>query len=164
MPELLYNRSAAVAYAHRWAYSRNPNYYDFQLLGGDCTNFCSQCLYAGLGVMNDTPEVGWYYYSLNDRAPAWTATEFFYRFLTRGQHSPGPYGIETALADCLAGDFVQLCFHGFEYSHTLIVVSAGAAENNILLCAHSNDTDYTPLSSYSYKSVRYLHIAGGFSP
>ena len=49
---LPYDRGAAVHYAHRWAYDRNPAYYDFSELGGDCTNFASQCLYAGSGVMD----------------------------------------------------------------------------------------------------------------
>lgn len=34
-----YNRRAAVAYAHKWAFGRNPAFYDFSDLGGDCTNF-----------------------------------------------------------------------------------------------------------------------------
>ena len=42
---LPYNRRAAVAYAHKWAYSRNPAFYDFSEIGGDCTNFASQCRY-----------------------------------------------------------------------------------------------------------------------
>ena len=58
---LPYNRRAAVAYAHKWAYTRNPAFYDFSEIGGDCTNFASQCLYAGTGIMNFTPDFGWYY-------------------------------------------------------------------------------------------------------
>ena len=34
-----YDRSAAVLYAHQWAYGRNPAFYDYENLGGDCTNF-----------------------------------------------------------------------------------------------------------------------------
>ena len=64
---LPYNRRAAVAYAHKWAYSRNPAFYDFSEIGGDCTNFASQCLYAGTGIMNFTPEFGWYYIDATDR-------------------------------------------------------------------------------------------------
>lgn len=59
-----YNRANAVAYAKKWAYGRNPKYYDFSDLGGDCTNFASQCIYAGSGVMNYTPTYGWYYISV----------------------------------------------------------------------------------------------------
>ena len=70
-----YNREAAVAYARRWAFSRNPAYYNFDALGGDCTNFASQCLFAGCGVMNYTPDLGWFYNSLNSRSAAWTGVE-----------------------------------------------------------------------------------------
>ena len=42
MSEMEYNRNAAIAYAKKWAYKRNPNYYNFDLNGGDCTKFVSQ--------------------------------------------------------------------------------------------------------------------------
>ena len=51
-----YDRSAAVLYAHQWAYGRNPAFYDYENVGGDCTNFASQCVFAGSGVMNFTPD------------------------------------------------------------------------------------------------------------
>lgn len=35
-----YDRNAVVLYAHQWAYGRNPAFYDYEHLGGDCTNFC----------------------------------------------------------------------------------------------------------------------------
>lgn len=54
-----YNRGLALAYAKRYALSRNNAYLDFSSLGGDCTNFVSQCLYAGARKMNYTPVFGW---------------------------------------------------------------------------------------------------------
>ena len=54
-----YDRNAAVRYARRWAYGRNPAFYDYEHIGGDCTNFASQCVYAGSGVMNFTKDLGW---------------------------------------------------------------------------------------------------------
>ena len=51
-----YDRRAAVRYAHRWAYGRNPAYYDYEEVGGDCTSFASQSLYAGIGKMEYTPD------------------------------------------------------------------------------------------------------------
>ena len=72
-----YDRQAAVDYAHQWAYFRNPQFYDFNSIGGDCTNFVSQCVFAGTGVMNYTPNTGWFYINLNYRAPAWTGVTFF---------------------------------------------------------------------------------------
>ena len=70
LKELGYDRQRAVAYARRWAYSRNPLFYNFTGIGGDCTNFISQCLLAGCCVMNCTPTFGWYYRNASDRAPA----------------------------------------------------------------------------------------------
>ena len=67
-----YDRNAVVLYAHQWAYGRNPAFYDYEHLGGDCTNFASQCVFAGSGVMNFTPTFGWYYIDSNQKAPAWT--------------------------------------------------------------------------------------------
>ena len=80
-----YDRKAVVAYARRWAFARNPQYYNFDRLGGDCTNFASQCLFAGCGVMNFTPTFGWFYLDLQNRAPAWTGVEYFYQFLMNHQ-------------------------------------------------------------------------------
>ena len=54
-----YNRWVAVLYAHQWAFGRNPRFYDYEKLGGDCTNFASQCIFAGCGIMNFTPTVKW---------------------------------------------------------------------------------------------------------
>ena len=61
LKEMEYRREAALQYAKQWALGRNPRYYNFEELGGDCTNFASQCIYAGSGVMNYTPVTGWYY-------------------------------------------------------------------------------------------------------
>ena len=88
-----YNRRAAVFYAHQWAYRRNPMFYDYEEIGGDCTNFASQCVYAGAGVMNFTPTYGWYYLNANEKAPAWTGVEYFYNFMTRKEETPGPVAV-----------------------------------------------------------------------
>lgn len=162
LPDIPYNRAAAVAYAHKWAYSRNPLFYDYEEIGGDCTNFASQCLYAGTGIMNFTPTYGWYYIDANNKAPAWTGVVYFRNFLLRGNHSPGPVAIETDLSQLLPGDFIQLNFKGEVFSHTPIVVQVGspATPENVLLAAHSYDADYRPLSTYQYQDIRYLHILG----
>ena len=157
-----YNRQAAVAYAHRWAYHRNPDFYNFDELGGDCTNFASQCLYAGSGVMDYTPTFGWYYNSQYSRAPAWTGVPFFYNFLTRKKEGPGPVGKEAALDQIQPGDFVQLRFTPGPFAHNPVIVAAGSplSLENILVAAHTEDADYRPLSTYPIFEVRFLHILG----
>ena len=152
-----YNRRDAAAYAERWALGRNPAYYDFDGLGGDCTNFVSQCVYAGAGVMNWTPELGWYYAGLNRRAAAWTGVEFFSRFLL-SNNGPGPRGRLAAENEMLPGDVIQLGNAAGSYYHSLLVLRREAGE--ILVAAHTNDALYRPLSSYYYDRARYLHITG----
>ena len=157
-----YDRQAAVDYAHRWAYHRHPDFYSFDELGGDCTNFASQCLYAGAGVMDYTPTFGWYYNSQYSRAPAWTGVPFFYNFLTRKKETPGPVGEEAEPAGLLPGDFAQLRFAPGPFAHNPVIVSVGSppALDNILVAAHSEDADYRPLSTYPIQGVRFLHIVG----
>ena len=149
-----YDRAAATAYAGKWAFGRNPAYADFTKMGGDCTNFVSQCLYAGSGVMNQNPVFGWYYRSLNDRAPAWTGVEALFRFLTR-QDGPGPFARICPIAETLPGDLIQLENAENRFYHSLLVVRAGS---DPLIAAHDQDAWMRPLFSYPFWGFRCLHI------
>ncbi len=157
MREVGYNRQAAVSYARRWALSRNPQYYSFDGIGGDCTGFVSQSIYAGAGVMNYTPTFGWYYISPDDRAPAWTGVEYFYSFFTSND-GPGPYASEVKRREARLGDVVQLGNSDGKFYHTLII--CGLRRDRILVCAHSEDAFMRPLSSYRSARIRFLHIEG----
>lgn len=161
MIEIMYDRQAAVEYATMWAFDRNPYYYDFENIGGDCTNFVSQCIYAGCGVMNYTPVFGWYFIDINNRSPSWTGVEFFYRFMTSNA-SVGPYAEETSVLQILPGDVVQLGDEDGNYYHSLLIMRTGAVPdiNNILIAAHSNDAFLRPLSSYVFSNIRFLHVIG----
>ena len=161
-----YDRAAAVRYAHRWAYGRNPRFYDYENLGGDCTNFASQCIFAGSGIMNYTPTYGWYYIDANQKAPAWTGVEYLWNFLARRPVSVGPIGEPCELKDLRPGDLIQLSFDGERFQHSPIVVFAGrpTTPENILVAAHSYDADNRPLSTYEYQKARYLHITGNIRP
>lgn len=153
-----YNREAARNYAKIWAYRRNPAYYDFSQIGGDCTNFASQCLYAGSGVMNYTPTYGWFYNSVNDRAPAWTGVEELYRFLITNR-GPGPQAIVAPLSEAQPGDIIQLRFTGTgRFDHSPVVVEEGTTPDTIYIAAHSRDCDCRPVSTYGYNAIRLLHI------
>ena len=161
-----YERFAAVQYAHRWAYSRNPAFYDYSELGGDCTNFVSQCIYAGSGIMNFTPTYGWYFINANNKAPAWTGVPYLYNFLLRDNESVGPKAALVGLEAIEPGDVIQLSFQGIEYQHTALVVATMylKAPDTVLVAAHSMDVDYRPLNTYDYKQPRCLHILGSVVP
>ncbi len=156
-----YDRQAAVSYAHRWAYFRNRAYQDFSAMGGDCTNFASQCVFAGSGVMNPTPTFGWYYYSASNYAPAWTGVSFIYDFLVSNL-GPGPYGRECGITEVLPGDLVQIATVHERFHHTPVIVAANGSgkTDGILVAAHSRDCDMRPLSSYYPKKIRFIHIEG----
>lgn len=156
-----YNREKAVAYAHKWAFKRNPAYLDFEKFGGDCTNFASQILYAGSGIMNYKPTFGWYYISASNRAPAWTGVEYLRNFLVRSSGA-GPFAREVDISQVMPGDIVQLSFSGARFEHSPVVVSMGTnpAPDNILVAAHTHDSDNRPLNTYNYQKARFLHIEG----
>ena len=159
-----YVREAALAYAARWALSRNPLFYNFTEVGGDCTNFVSQAVLAGSCVMNMTPTFGWYYRSVEDRAPAFTGVQAFWDFFTgapdfvAANGDVGPFGREVRESEVAPADVVQLGNAAGEYYHTLLVTRVTG--EGILVAAHSNDAYDRPLSSYRAPLRRYLHIEG----
>ena len=156
MQEVPYDRQAAAAYARRWALDRNPAYYDFENIGGDCTNFASQCIFAGAGIMNYTPVTGWYYRSVSDRSAAWTGVEYLYAFLT-GNRSAGPYGHTVPKSGAMVGDIVQLGSADGDFYHSPVIT---AVTPEITVAAHTYDALDKPLSSYRYGTARFIHIDG----
>lgn len=154
-----YDAEAAIRYAEKWAFVRNPIYYSFEGIGGNCTNFVSQCVYAGCGVMNYTPVFGWYYIDANNRTPSWTGVEYFYDFMTANM-SQGPFARETDIKYADHGDVLQLGDAEGDFYHTLIVLAV--TDRDIYIAANSNDALYRPLSTYNYYRVRCLKIMGAF--
>lgn len=162
MKLLKYDIENAVSYAHKWAYYRNPLYYNYDFIGGDCTNFISQCIFAGGGVMNYEKTFGWYYSNGNDKSPSWTGVEYLWNFLTRSKNSVGPKGEECDLKDLRKGDIIQLSFNGYNFQHSLIVVEEKASNNmnDILVATHTFDTDNRSLNYYTFNKARFIHING----
>ena len=155
-----------MEWKNTWAYGRNPAFYDYEHLGGDCTNFASQCIYAGSGVMNFTPTFGWYYIDPDQKAPAWTGVPYLYNFLVREEKTEGPAARPCELSELRPGDLIQLSFDGETFRHTPVVVSVGwpVTPENVLVAAHSYDADNRPLSTYSYQDIRFLKIFGVWHP
>ena len=152
-----YDRQAAVAYAKRWAYGRNPAFYDFSAIGGDCTNFASQCIYAGAGIMNFTPVTGWFYRSANDRTASWTGVEYLYRFLV-GNGETGPFAEEVPLSRLEIADVVPLGRETGDFYHSPVVVRIVGGQ--IYVAAHTFDVYGKSLFTYSFERVRGIHILG----
>ena len=157
MKVIEYERASAISYARKWALSRNPNYYNFDKLGGDCTNFVSQCIFAGSNQMNFSKINGWYYNNLNDRSPAWTGVDFFYKFLTTNT-GLGPYSAIIDKSQIMPADIIILGKNNSDLYHSLIVTNV--INNEILVASHTFDTLDRPLSSYNFNIAKYLKIKG----
>ena len=156
MREREYDRQAAVAYAKVWALLRNPLYYDFEHVGGDCTNFASQCIYAGAREMNFTPVMGWYYRSSYDRTASWSGVEYLYNFLT-GNEGVGPYARVVTAQEVQPGDIVQFGTQQGHFYHSPVIVAVSPL---ILVAAHTDNAINRPLDTYAYDVARFLHIEG----
>ena len=163
--DIPYDRARAVDYARRWALSRNPLFTDFTGIGGNCTNFVSQCILAGAPIMNYTKTYGWYYISESERAPAWSSVESLYNFLVgvpefaEANGGVGPFALLARnMRQIEIGDVVQLANSTGDFYHTLII--SGFDGGDVLVCAQSDDALDRPLSTYNYASLRVLHIMG----
>lgn len=159
MKEIAYNRQKVVEYAQKWAYDRNPKYYNFDSVGGDCTSFVSQCIYAGANVMNYSKQNGWYYINGNNKAPAWSGVEFLYDFLTTNKLE-GPYGKEVDQNQIEIGDIAQLSFNGQSFGHTLVItkIENKSDLNQIFISSHTFDSFNKRIYEYNFEKIRFVHI------
>ncbi len=152
-----YLRENAVAYARKYAFSQNKSFGNFAGIGGNCTNFVSQAIYAGGCVMNYKPTFGWYYISMDERSPSWTGVEYFYNFITENA-DVGPFGRVITADELEIGDVIQLAREGEGYYHTLLVV--GFDGEDPLVAAQTDNAYARPLSTYDYDYNRYIKILG----
>jgi hypothetical protein len=160
---LSYNRENAVNYALKWAFSRNPQFYDYSALGGDCTSFASQVLLAGGSIMNYDPVSGWYYLNSNQKSPSWTGVNFLFNFLvTTSIH--GPFAEQVDPKEIEIGDLIQLSFQDSQnFNHSLIVteVKPPLVPAHIYVSTHSDNQMNVSLSrTYTWVQIRFLHIIG----
>ncbi len=158
MREKQYQREKAVEYAIKWAHGRNPKYYNFDPVGGDCTSFISQCIYAGSGVMN-YDLYGWYYKNGNNKSASWSGVEYLYDFLTKNKGA-GPYGEEVTIDKIQRGDIAQLSFDGKVFAHSLFIIETSPNHNisQTLIATHTQDALRRSIDSYNFNKIRFIHI------
>ena len=153
----MYNRQKAIKYAHKWWNKRNPLFYDFENLGGDCTNFISQCLYYG-GF--DMYYYDWYYRNLNNRSFSWTGVNEFFNFLINNKNELYPIGRVVDISQVETGDIVQLVLYGKVYHHTMLITKILGEKtlSNIYITCHTLDQIDRRLSDYPIKKIRFINI------
>lgn len=164
------NRIAGRDYARKHALTLNyPRWGNYESMGGDCTNFTSQCLYAAGVPFDNSGGYTWYWYSDSNRAPAWTHAGFFKNYaLNNNTSSTSNYGLYARASDwnsVYLCDIVQL---NSPPTHSMVisgVVESWGYKTDYLICQHSDNVagrllDY-PLSSktgtkYYIEMVKYF--------
>ncbi len=179
-----YNIEKAVAYAEKYALSYNPLFYSYKGLGGDCQNFASQCVWAGLGGENTATAVNlkmppmvrsgpraWYQNNTTDHDPygRWIAVQPFSAYILSGQVGDlGPVGTVTnGLANAATGDLIAIS-DGKRWFHIYVVVAHTGVQGmrttkDLWVSAHTTDRNRQWLATLITDAlpVRTIHIIGG---
>lgn len=158
----MYDRTKAVEYAKRWWNKRNPSFYNFDNLGGDCTNFISQCLlYGGYKMKYDVLN-GWFYETLSHRSPSFTGVNEFYHFSTKNTQNLGVKAVICNINDLEIGDVVQLRQSLNRFTHSLLVTNVlnngDNIKDRILVSTHTIDSFDRKLSDYYMLEYRCLKM------
>ncbi|TJY42394.1 hypothetical protein E5161_10395 [Cohnella pontilimi] len=93
-----YRREAVVAYAERWWNDPNPQ---FEPMEVNCTNYVSQCLFAGQAPMNYTGkrETGWWYKGRVNGQERWSYSWAVANSLRRYLAHPRAFGMRAEQVD-----------------------------------------------------------------
>jgi len=143
-----YSREKTVNYARKYALIYNKQYTDFSNSGGDCTNFVSQCVYAGGIPLSLTWRP---YFS------SWIRVNELYYYLLRKN-----FGQESlSIINSNPGSIIQFFSDskGF-YSHSGIITEV-ISSKDCLYCCHTYDKLDYPLSEIYpsiYNKIRILNI------
>lgn len=166
---MIYNRIKVLDYARRYAITPNKEYPFFETysnhIGGDCTNFLSQCLIAGGAQMTYSPNP-WYLRKLDylpyyEFTTSWSLAHSLYWFLRGNWENNylGPKGIKLELLSHLEiGDLIffekpnRKIFHG-------AVITSFSKNNEPLISQHSHNCLDIPIKpEYLAGTIHFLKI------
>ncbi|QRG68549.1 amidase domain-containing protein [Brevibacillus choshinensis] len=160
-----YNAENAVAYAERYWNSPNPAYPHFN---DDCTNFISQCLYAGGIPMLFSKEKGKGWWIRTGKGSewsySWSVAHALYLMLKSGA-SPMRAVTKTSPDQLVPGDIICYDFDGDgRFQHNTIVVAKDAndmplvnahtTDSSMRYWAYEDSTAYTPNMRYAFFHIR----------
>ena len=174
-----YLPSAAIGYALKWAgnedsnssdyHKSNPNYFYF--LGADCTNYVSQCLYAGHIPMSGKPAQPspdikestskWYYAEFNqisvldDCTTSWCKALDFYKYFCKKVTNYVYTKKTDIIKNCKAGDVVQFMNKtSGEIYHTVIITQKST--NSASYCGHTKHRYNTSVTIFNEETNKFV--------
>ncbi|WP_040949612.1 amidase domain-containing protein [Gorillibacterium massiliense] len=137
---IVYDRQKAAQYADRWWETFNPAFLHFEV---DCTNYVSQCIFAGGAPMNYTGkrESGWWYHGQNSKEElwsfSWAVADSLRRFLSGSELKGGLRADRVESPKDLApGDVIAYSWDGGRYGHSTFVTDR-TADGMPLVNAHT---------------------------
>lgn len=165
--ETRYDRNKAAQYADRWWKEYNPEYEVFEV---DCTNYVSQCLFAGGAPIHYTGrrETGWWYKGYSGKQEwwsfSWAVSDSLQRYLAESRSS----GLRAEAMDraeqLQPGDVIFYDWDGNgHYQHSTIVTALDAG-GMPLVNAHTVSSrhrywDYRDSYAWTDKTAyRFFHI------
>jgi hypothetical protein len=169
--DIPYRREAAVAYAERWWKEPNPAYENFEV---NCTNYVSQCLFAGGAPMNYTGRrnSGWWYkgYSNNQEmwSYSWSVANSLQQLLSK-QRTFGLRADPVSMPESLKlGDVICYDWEGNGHVGHNTIVTAFTPDGMPLVNANTVSSrhrywDYKDSYAWTERTRYYFyHISDGF--
>ncbi|NOU91447.1 hypothetical protein GC102_37840 [Paenibacillus sp. LMG 31460] len=127
--KIIYNRAKAAHYAETWWQTPNPKYEEFEV---DCTNFVSQCLFAGGAPMDYTGkrDLGWWYAGKRGNQElwsfSWAVANSLQTFLSHSRRGLQGHAVDDP-SELQMGDTISYDWDGDgRYQHNTIVIGKDA--------------------------------------
>lgn len=166
------DREASKAYALKYALERNPEWFAYDSLGGNCQNFGSQVINAGGVPMDIFGGAIWKHYStgvnLNNvaqgRTPSWTGVGYFYNYAKNNSGYGLVAEVDANIYTAEAGDILQVGNPEGEYTHTIVALGPILDEDGNIIdintASNTMDRKNYPLSAYNCPYVRLIKVYG----
>ena len=168
--DIAYDRQKAIDYAYKYYHSRSDDWYDFSDEGGNCQNYASQCIYAGIGKMDYSGDYQWKCYINNSeydpginedneksgRSVSWVHVSTFKDYCENNDDIGLVTDSDININYAEVGDIIQV--GSTSVSHTTIV--SKVVDGHILLNSNTIDMKDWPIEACIYQTKELIKILG----
>ena len=118
----------------------------FEPYGGDCMSFTANCLMAAGLTWDTESSKKWYYYDMNNRAPAWSSSTSMEEYcgthqkgstglITKRMYKGSPGGLNAAI---VPGDLIFFSYAGNgTFNHSAVITTGGSKSSSIRFASHT---------------------------